>query len=102
MDATEAHEERLKAKAAREAAKAKYDAVPPANPAHKHLEKDWLRAEAAFAQAHLNLVIAQGIPGEALEAAKAALARADRELDKFTSVAAAPAGLSKAIPRALT
>jgi len=86
MDAAEAREERLKAKAARDEAKAKYDATAIASPEHKEFEKDWLRAEVAFAQANFNLIIAQGTTsGVAFDAAKSALDFARDQLDKATS-----------------
>jgi len=85
MDAAEAREERLKAKAARDAAKVKYDAAPLTSAEHKELEKDLLRAEVSLAQANLEWVKAQVPRNEGDVAdAKEALARADRELDKVT------------------
>jgi len=99
MDATEAREERQKAKAARDEAHAKYNAVPPADPAHKEFKEDWLRAEVVFARACLAVLVAEGTTsGPVFDLAKEDLARADRELDKLTSAAAAaaaaPAGLT--------
>jgi len=102
MDAAEAREERLKAKAARDAAKAKYDAAPLASAEHKELEKDWLRAEVAFAQAHLEWVKAQ-VPrndGDVADA-KDALARADRELNKVTGAAVSGLFSAPSFARAL-
>ena len=85
MDDSEAREERVKAKAARDEAKAKYHAVPLASPEHKEFEKDWLRAEVAFAQAHLDWVKAQ-VPRneEDVADAHAALTFAREQLDKVT------------------
>src|SRR4051812_9242357 len=86
MDPAEAREERLEAKAARDAAKAKYDAAPLASPEHKELKEDWLRAEAAFAQANYDLVLAEGTTsGPVFDSAKEALAFAREQLDKLTS-----------------
>jgi len=94
--------ERLdKAEMARDAAKAKYDAAPLTGPEHSELKENWLRAEVAYAQANLDLVIAQGTAGEALEAAKSALAFAREQLDKVTGAAASGLFFALSFARAL-
>jgi len=98
MDAAEAREERVKAKAARDEAHAKYDAAAaqvPLPPNLAALEKIKYEADVAYAQANLDLVKAQ-VPRneEDVADAKVALVFAREQLDKLTSAAAAPAGLS--------
>jgi len=102
MDAAEAREERLKAKAARDAAKDKYDAAPLASPEHNELKENWLRAEVAFAQAHLEWVKAQ-VPrsdGDVADA-KDALADAKAQRDKVTGAAASGLFFALSFARAL-
>ena len=108
MDSTELRARALarldKTDKARDEAHAKYDtavAQVPLPPNLAALEKIKYEADVAFARATRDLVIAQGITGDALEAAKDDVARADRELDKLTSAAAAPSGLSSSSLRLL-
>ena len=109
MDAAEAREERVKAKAARDEAKAKYDAAPLTGPEHAELKENWLRAEVALAQAHLNSVVVEGTTSgpvfdlavTALADAKDALARADRELNKVTGAAVSGLFSAPSFARAL-
>jgi len=102
MDAAEAREERVKAKAARDEAKAKYDAAPLTGPEHAELKENWLRAEVALAQAHLNSVVVEGTTsGPVFDLAVTALADAKAQRDKVTGAAASGLFFALSFARAL-
>ena len=102
MDAAEAREERLKAKAARDEAHAKYDAAPLTSAEHKELKENWLRAEVALAQAHLNSVVVEGTTsGPVFDLAVTALADAKAQRDKVTGSAVSGLFSAPSFARAL-
>ena len=95
--------ERLdKAEMARDAAKAKYDAAPLTGPEHAELKENWLRAEVALAQAHLNSVVVEGTTsGPVFDLAVTALADAKAQRDKVTGSAVSGLFSAPSFARAL-